>query len=66
MHPNVFWWREAPMMFFLPWTLALPFIGALGAYSSRAKGGRTGERLLAAVFPAVAFCVFTAVAVAIR
>jgi hypothetical protein len=64
--PNVFWWREAPMMFFLPWTLALPFIGALGAHSSRAKGGRIGERLLAAVFPAIAFSVFTAVAVAIR
>lgn len=66
MHPNVFWWGEAPMMFFLPWTLSLPFIGALGAASSRRQGGRTRERLLAALFPAVAFIIFTAVAVAIR
>jgi hypothetical protein len=38
----------APLMFFLPGTLALPFIVALGAYRPAQKGGRNGERLLAA------------------
>jgi hypothetical protein len=42
------------VLFYMPWLLSLPFLGALGAYiSSRADGSR-GTMLLASVFPAIA------------
>lgn len=42
------------VLFYMPWLLSLPFVGALGAYiSSRADGSR-GTMLLASVFPAIA------------
>lgn len=50
---RVLWLNDVAMMFSLPWTLSLPIIGALGAWSSRAQGGRARECLLAGLFPSV-------------
>lgn len=43
-----------PVVFYLAWLLALPAVGALGAYWSRRSGGGVRARLLAGLFPAVA------------
>jgi hypothetical protein len=37
------------------WLMALPFIGALGAYLSSRAGGRLAEIVISAVFPALAW-----------
>ena len=46
------------LIFSLPWLLALPFVGALGAYLSAHAGGRPLERLVAGLFPSAALTVF--------
>lgn len=42
------------ILFYLPWLVSLPFIGALGAYLSSRAGGSRRTVLLASMFPAVA------------
>ncbi len=55
-HVRFPWLNNPAMMFFLPWTLALPIIGALGALISRWLGGRPRESLLAGLFPSATMC----------
>jgi len=40
-------------VFYLPWVVMLPLAGAVGAWLSRRAGGRPGQRLTAALFPAL-------------
>ncbi len=39
--------------FYYPWLLTLPLAGALGAWLARRAGASTGQRLAAALFPAI-------------
>lgn len=39
---------------YVPWLMALPFVGALGAYVSSRAGGSRGTAVLAGVFPMAA------------
>lgn len=39
---------------YVPWLMALPFVGALGAYVSSRAGGSRGTMVLASVFPVAA------------
>lgn len=41
---------ESSMTIYLPWLLALPFLGFLGASMSRRAGGAVPTRILAAIF----------------
>ena len=51
--PWVFFTRNGVSIVLAPlWMLALPFIGALGAWLSLRAGGNTRDRLLAALGPA--------------
>ena len=51
--PWVFFTRNGVSIVLAPlWMLALPFIGALGAWLSRRAGGNTRDRLLTALGPA--------------
>jgi hypothetical protein len=51
--PWVFFTRNGVSIVLAPlWMLALPFIGALGAWLSLRAGGHTRDRLLAALGPA--------------
>jgi len=51
LHPRLVGTAYPPLIFFLPWTLALPVIGAMGAFGSRRGGGNSREMILAGVFP---------------
>jgi hypothetical protein len=53
--PRIISWGAPPgTLFYVPWLISLPFLGALGAYiSSRAAGSRATV-LLASTFPALA------------
>lgn len=42
-----------PGVFYLPWLLTLPWVGAVGAWLARRAGARPGQRLAAATFPAL-------------
>lgn len=42
------------VLFYVPWLVALPFIGALGAYLSSRAGGSRATVLLSSVFPMLA------------
>jgi hypothetical protein len=44
-----------PIFFYWPWLLALPLLGAAGSAWSSRNGGDHRERLLVALFPALAF-----------
>ena len=51
---QVFWRPpRPPFLFYWPWLLALPLIGAAGALWSRREGGTRRDRLLVATFPAL-------------
>jgi len=52
--PRIVWTGPAAILLYVPWLLALPFIGALGAYLSTRGGGSRGTVLLASVFPPLA------------
>jgi hypothetical protein len=60
--PHVTWlgWGMA-LTQYLPWLVAQPLFGGLGAYLSRRAGGESLTRILAGLFPAIAtlglFCV---------
>jgi len=59
--PSVFFLgRQTPLtgymglalVFYLPWLILLPIVGALGAYWSKRSGGGVLQRLLVGMFPA--------------
>ncbi len=53
--PRIFSWSgPGATLFYLPWLLSLPLLGALGAYISSRAGGSRRTVLLASVFPALA------------
>ena len=49
---------ESPAVFYIPWLLALPVFGFVGAYWSRRAGGGTGASIIAGVFPALFYLAF--------
>jgi hypothetical protein len=58
LHPRIVWMEyNPPLLFSLPWLLALPVLGAGCAYASRRSGGANSEQLLAGVFPAMAMAI---------
>lgn len=70
VRPHIVWTRSgAALMFYIPWLIAQPAFGAIGAYISRQNGGNWHERLTASVLPAAAmvaaFCVGFCVAIAL-
>ncbi len=54
VHPRILIINNPPLFIFLPWMLALPFLGALGALGSRRAGGNSREMILAGIFPVLA------------
>lgn len=58
LRPHIVWISsKVPLLFYVPWLLALPLMGALGAYWSRRAGGGLTARILAGLFPAA--CLIT-------
>jgi hypothetical protein len=45
---------QVSVLVYLPWLLALPLVGALGAYWSRRMGGSLAERVKVCLFPVIA------------
>jgi hypothetical protein len=63
VRPHIVWMRSGlAVLFYIPWLVAHPAFGAIGAYISRRNGGARPERLAAGVLPAAAmvaaFCFF--------
>lgn len=52
--PRLLWGGSSQILFYVPWLVALPFCGALGAYVSSRAGGSRGTAALASVFPVLA------------
>lgn len=53
-HPrSVPWSATRTFLFYVPWLLALPFLGALGAFLSARAGGSRATVLVASTFPAL-------------
>ena len=50
--PTAWQFKWAIPAYYVPWLVLLPLAGALGAWLSRRAGGRPGQRLTAALFPA--------------
>lgn len=70
VRPHIVWTRSGlALMFYVPWLIAQPAFGAIGAYISRQNGGDWSERLTASLLPAAcmvaAFCVVSCAAVAL-
>jgi hypothetical protein len=66
VEPRIFWQgTRFGMNLVLPWLIALPVFGGLGAYLSRLANGGLRTRLVAALFPAIVifgvFCLTIAV-----
>lgn len=54
VQPHVTWLRGGVgLVFYVPWLIAQPIFGAIGAYLSRRAGGRRSERLISGTFPAL-------------
>jgi hypothetical protein len=49
------WSGPNTIFLYMPWLAALPFFGALGAYTSSRAGGSRATVLFVSVFPALAF-----------
>jgi hypothetical protein len=62
--PRFYWLSKTGMgmqpylMFYLPWLIALPLIGAVAAYCSQRAGGKPIHRLLAALAPPIGMLLF--------
>jgi hypothetical protein len=52
--PRIVWSGPSSPILYMPWLVALPFIGALAAYISSRAGGSRGTVLFVSVFPAIA------------
>jgi hypothetical protein len=68
VRPHIVWTRSGlALLFYIPWLVAQPVIGAIGAYISRQNGGDWRERLTASLLPAGAmvgaFCVALCIAI---
>jgi hypothetical protein len=66
VEPSVFWHgTKFGMNLILPWLIAMPVFGGLGAYLSRLANGDLKTRLVSALFPVIVifgvFCLSTAV-----
>jgi hypothetical protein len=69
--PHIVWTRSGlALMSYIPWLVAQPAFGAIGAYISRQNGGDWRERLTASVLPAAgmvaAFCASFCTAIALN
>ena len=53
-HPRLVPSGPRTILFFAPWLLSLPFLGALGTYLSSRAGGSRRSALLVSVFPVLA------------
>jgi hypothetical protein len=54
VRPRIVGSGPGTILFYVPWLVALPFIGALGAYISSRAGGSRGTLVFASTFPALA------------
>ncbi|HUJ31992.1 MAG TPA: hypothetical protein VLY23_11980 [Candidatus Acidoferrum sp.] len=55
VRPQIVWMRSGMgLLFYIPWLVAQPAFGAIGAYISRRNGGDWHERLTAGLLPAAA------------
>jgi len=55
VRPHVVWTHSGlAFLFYIPWLVAQPAFGAIGAYISRRNGGGWHERLTASLLPAAA------------
>jgi len=54
LHPPIVTRPYFPLIYFLPWMLSLPLIGALGAFGSRRAGGSPRDMILVGIFPVLA------------
>jgi len=54
VRPRIVGSGPGAILFYVPWLVALPFIGALGAYISSRAGGSRGTLVFASTFPALA------------
>ena len=54
VQPRIVGSGPSTILFYVPWLVALPFCGGLGAYLSVRAGGLRGTVLLASIFPALA------------
>ena len=53
-HPrSVPWSNTHTFLFYVPWLISLPFLGALGAFISTRAGGSRATVLVASTFPAL-------------
>ena len=53
VRPHIVWMRSGlALLFYIPWLVAQPVFGAVGAYISRHNGGSLSERLTAGLLPA--------------
>lgn len=51
IRPTIYWTSEMPLVFYIPWLITLPLVGAAGAFCSRRAGGNVGARVLAVLLP---------------
>lgn len=51
------------LMFYIPWLLILPIVGALGAYLSKRNGGSARMVLVSSIFPVLPFAVVFMIAI---
>ncbi len=54
LRPRIVWSGPNAILLYMPWLVALPFFGALGAYVSSRAGGSRGSVVFASVFPVLA------------
>ena len=55
VQPHIIWLRSGlALLLYLPWLIAQPLLGAMGAYLSRRAGGERHARLAAGLFPSIA------------
>jgi hypothetical protein len=54
VQPRVLWIGDMAMVLYLPWLIALPIFGALGAFLARRAHARSLSRLIVGISPALA------------
>jgi hypothetical protein len=54
LRPHIYWLNRGLFIpFYIPWLLALPIIGAVGAFWSKRVGGRVSHQLLVSLAPLI-------------